>query len=76
MAVRINQAATEFVVLQNPNVRICQAVVEFITFPFTPPPTYTTKITLRGVKRFRCDPSEAGPSVTEVPNLPSVKRAV
>lgn len=34
------------------------------------------KITLRGVKRYKCEPGEDGPQVTEVPTLPSVKRAV
>jgi len=40
------------------------------------PTTFGISITLRGVKRYKCEPGEDGPQVTEVPTLPSVKRAV
>ena len=73
--VRVNQSVLEIATLVSPNVRCCQSIIEFVTQPYTPPPTIAPiKITLRGVKRVRTCGAE--PEVTEVPALPSVQRAV
>jgi hypothetical protein len=72
--VRIDQSVLEFVTFSVPNVRVDQSVIEFITQPFTPPPTYTFTLTLRGVKRSRCEVEEK--DLPEVKDPPSVKRAV